>query len=136
MKHEQLESLTSNSSTLYAQSKALLLFFPSMVQVFCSHFKHVTTSYFIIGQILIEGFLRVRNCTKPRGYKDEEIWCQYSIMSIVLIISNMSSICYFAQCYLTCSKSFLTMLIIQCYGPNFFQNQFTTFHEFSLSSKR
>lgn len=136
LKHEQLENLTPTLSILYAQSKVLLLFFSSVVWVFCRHFKHVTTFYLIIGQIFIENFLHVRNCTKPQGYKDEEIWYQYSIMSIVSIISNMPIICHFSECYLTCPKSFLTMLIIQCDGLNFFQNQLTTLHEYTLSSRR
>lgn len=122
LKHEQLENLTLNSSMLYAQSKALLFFFPSVVQVsFAASLKHEITFYLIIGQIFTKGFLCVRNCTKPWGYEEEKIWCQHLIVSTVLIVSNMSIKCYFSQCYLTCPKSFLIMLIIQVMALTFFK---------------
>lgn len=121
LKHEQLENLTPNS--LHFMHKARLFSFFSLLwfSCFAASLKHEITFYLIMGQIFTKGFLCVRNCAKPWGYEEEKIWCQHSIVSTELIISNMPIKCYFSQCCLTCPKSFFKMLIIQVMALTFFK---------------
>lgn len=70
VENEQMENLTPpRGVTLFIKRDYSLTFFLPWCRHFAATLKTVTTFYLVIGQILIEGFLCVRNGTEPQNYR-------------------------------------------------------------------